>query len=550
MLPEFNNFIAPRNEPEPDRGGELTSQSYDVRANTVEPVQDAQTEIPTKFDNWWNEVKKPYTPHFIPNEEPSEISQKEPGFWSKLGTWLKNESVKPYHGVSLGNEVEKAKNAFKEDYQFNVNPETYNQIPNLQKHDEVTPKEENQGIKEKMESAQENPSSTVVYGATDEVANQPNLKAKFKEYTGMNFDDQIKKNTKEYEKVLSDLQDNNNQEMNGYTEQEKRINERILSNQANDTDKFFIGLALLMPLVMGAAFGKEVGLGVLGGAAKGVSDVYGNRQKDTMENEKLLADLANKKSENLERKSNIELKKLSIPQEVRKNLPKDEKEYLIGKKEVSWLDPETGKEKNGVQIKPNLIAYPEYVADKEELKEMRAEAKEITKAITPMKEINKLTDDIIEISSQLDDKDKSFIQDAFANYLAGKEGGIATKIGKPVEFQGRKVNSYVVLEHKIKLLVDAYRQAKGMRALTESVKDHIEGLFRNPASSFQSYNDTIDQMLFTRDLAQDRLLNTVDSNGFAREFVIEDLQPQVRKTFNKLNYKEGEKESSELLKDI
>ncbi len=56
-------------------------------------------------------------------------------------------------------------------------------------------------------------------------------------------------------------------------------------------------------------------------------------------------------------------------------------------------------------------------------------------------------------------------------------------------------------------------------------------------------------MLYTRDLAQSRLLETVSNAGFVPEFVIEKLQPDVKKTFNNLNYREGEKESSALLRD-
>ena len=138
--------------------------------------------------------------------------------------------------------------------------------------------------------------------------------------------------------------------------------------------------------------------------------------------------------------------------------------------------------------------------------------------------------------------------DALRSVINGKSPGLATKTGKMIDYDGRKVNSYVVLEHKLKLLTDAYRQAKGMRALTNTVQDHIDSLFRNPAASFQSYDDTIDQMLYTRDLAQSRLLNTVESAGFAPEFVSEMLQPSSKSVYNNLNTRSGEKEASELLR--
>lgn len=555
LLPEFNNFLPTKNEPESDMGGELTPQSYDIRANSVEPNEQELTQKPGFWDNLGQRLAEYINPKPDIREQTMNIPAQQPnegvGFWNQL----EKEATKPYSGMSVG-ALPNIKKAFVEQYTPNISPETYKQFPNLKKPPEIINQEQGEQkiaidaqeiLREKLEKAQKEPYTTSVYGATDIVANQPDLQEKFKVMTGMNFDDQIAEETKQRERVLEDLQNNQNQEMNGYTDQEKRINERILSNQATDADKFYIGIALLMPLLIGGLFGKEAGLGALGGAAKGVSEIYGNRQKETMKNEELLADLVNKKAEAGHRQADLDLKRLSIPQEVKKNLPKDEKAFLTGTSEVTWKDPNTGKEMVGFQIKPNLIAYPEYVTNEDEKKEMRKEAQELSTAITPVKEINKLTDDIIQISSKMEDK--GIMNQALAAYLSGKNPGLATKTGEMIDYNGRKVNSYVVLEHKIKLLVDAYRQAKGMRALTNTVQDHIEGLFRNPAASFQSYEDTIDQMLYTRELAQSRLLNTVSASGFAPEHVIKDLQPEVRKTFNNLNYREGEKESSKLLKD-
>jgi len=335
--------------------------------------------------------------------------------------------------------------------------------------------------------------------------------------------------------------------MQGYDEQMRRINERIATNQATDGDKFYIGLALLMPLLVGAIFGKEAGLGALGGTAKGLAGVFQNREEGAREDEKLLADITKLKGQNDLRKTELDLERLKIPENVRKGLPKDEREHLIGKNEITWTDPKTGKQETGVQIKPGLVARNEFITDKEELKEMRKEANEISDAIIPTKDINKLTKDIIYLSSHL--KDKNILGQAFQSYLIGKNPGLSSKLGEEIEFEGRKVNSMIALEHKLKLLTDAYRQAKGMRALTNTVQEHIDGLFRNPSASFQSYRDTIDQMLYTRDLTQNRLFNTVSSHGFVPEILMEELGKENKGVYDQLNYQEGENLSSSLLKD-
>lgn len=572
-MPDLSGLVPPReNTPEADLGGELTPQSYDVRANTAMPPEE-----PPEDDNFFyklgRSLKSSFTPSLsadfsrqfpnvkteaqTPPIETAQVDMQEglppvtaseqeapQSLFSKIGSSLK-EYAQPFseRGHYYG-EASPEREQMMEDAQLR----TQGIDPNQRRAEQAEIKKNSQAeIMERTDKALENPTTTAVYGASDIVANQPDLQKGFQTITGMNFDEQIASQTKEYEKVLQDIQDQINQEGNGYTEQEQRIQQRILNNQATDQDKYYIGLAVLLPLLVGAFFGKEAALGALGGGAKGFADILGRRQKEDTENEKLLADIATNKGNLALKNADLQLKRLGLPGEIKKNLPKDENEHLVGKEEVTWVDPKDGQEKRGVQIKPGLVALPEYITDKEELKEMRKEANEIYTAINPTKEINKLTGDVIEIASKL--KDKNILGQAIGAYVSGKDPGLATKLGETIEYNGRKVNSYVVLEHKLKLLVDAYRQAKGMRALTNTVQEHIDSLFRNPAASFQSYQDTVDQMLYTRDLAQSRLLNTVAGAGFVPEFVAEQLQPEVRGTFNTLNKREGEKEASELLRE-
>lgn len=567
-LPNFANFQSPTsNEPEPDLGGELTPQSYDVRANTVEvPEQEA----PQEEEGFWSrfgralafqtgntQAPKSNPPietrqverseGLNPNEQP--IQAEEPqsansSIWSSIGNALK-EYIQPFgtEAHTYGSkESPNAKLLQKTQMmaQGITNPEE-----KLAQDAQAQQAQEAQVMAE-VEAGQENPMAHIVYGATDLAANQPSLNETFKEITGQDFTQQIKDETARYEKVLADLESNNEAEMAGYDEQLNRIKERIESNATTDMDKWYVGLALLMPVILGAIYGKGAALGALGGGAKGIADVYGNRIKNTREDEQLLTDINKLKGQNEVRKGEIELEKLKIPAAVQKNLPKDEKEFLKGKREVSWTDPVSGEQMVGIEVKPGLVAKPEFVSDKDELKEMRKEAVEIGKAIVPTKDINKLTKDIIFLSSKL--KDKNLVGQAFASYINGKNPGLSTKFGEEIEFEGRKVNSIVALEHKLKLLTDAYRQAKGMRALTNTVQDHIEGLFRNPAASFQSYKDTIDQMLYTRDLTQQRLANTADAGGFVPEFLLQEFGKENKKVYDELNYNEGEQLSDQLLR--
>lgn len=563
------------NAPEPDLGGELTSQSYDVRANTAANPADEEgmgASFRKLGANLWNSFKEGWTPNVsdetrqqfgikpmaqappiataqVDAQEglpPVTASEEEsPGFFGTVGKALK-DYVQPFKSEGIWQGEPTPENALLSE---NAQLRSQGHVPDEYRAEQKQIHTNTQNsIHDRTDKALENPLSTVVYGATDMVANQPDLNAAFKEISGINIDDEVANQTEKYEKVLENIDNINDQDLQKFSEQEQRILQRIQDNETTDADKFYIGLAVMMPLIVGAFFGKEAAIGALGGGAQGFANILGQRKKENMENEKLLTDINQNKSNIGLKKAEIDLKRVGLPSEIRKNLPKDENEHLIGKKEVTWTDPNTGQQMKGVGIKPGLVALPEYVKDKDELKEMRKQAVDISAAINPVQEINKLTGDIISVSSKMSTEDKGILGTALINIVSGKSPGIATKLGKPVEYEGRTINSYVFLEHKLKLLVDAYRRAKGMRALTETVQTHLDGLFRNPAATFQSFEDTIDQMMYTREVIQDGLINNVQSSGFVPEFVIERLQPNSKKIYGMLNEKAGEKEASELLR--
>lgn len=558
------------NLPEPDLGGELTPQSYDVRANEV--ISNTPEEEPNQESMWTRfgralamQAGHPSTPP--PSPPPIETQQVEEAeglppvnpemqmaqaqvpesantnLWSSIGNALK-EYVSPLGSAEKREEVGKANQQLMEEARMRaqgLNPEVERQ--KAQQVEQNTQAALQEGINE----AQQNPMEVAVYGATDQFAKNPELQTQFREITGMDFTPEVEELTKKYEAVITGMDQQLADIQGTYDQQMARIKERIDSGNATDMDKYYVGLALLMPLLIGGIFGKEAGLGALGGAAKGIGDIYARRATETAEGEEALAGL-NKERGNLAlKRGELDVQRINLPNEIRKSLPKDEREFLRGKKEVIWRDPATGEERVGVEVKPGLVALPENITSKEELTAMTKEANEINEAKTATQLINSLTDDIIDISSKL--KNKGLLSKGISTYLIGKRPDLASKLNEQVEFEGRKVNAGIVLEHKLKLLTDAYRQAKGMRALTNTVQEHIDGLFRNPAASFQNYEDTIDQMLYTRNLAQKNLVNNAANHGFAPEFLQEEFGKGNKKVYGKLNKKEEEKMSSSLLRE-
>lgn len=379
-----------------------------------------------------------------------------------------------------------------------------------------------------------------MYGATDQVANSPDLKAQFKTITGRDFSPEIQNFISEFEKIAVSMDEG----LQGYdqnlSDRENQIKERIESGGATDEDKFLIGMALLMPLIVGGVFGAEAGVSALGGTAGSLADIYKQRKEQGLEDQDTLTNLTKSRADVALKRGELNANKLNAVNEFTANLPKQERDFLIGKKEAVWIDPQTNQEQTGIELAPGLVIRPEFVTSKEELTNANKEARDLASAKGAVETINSLTDDIISIASQL--KDKNVLQKGFSSALVNKDPSLRSVISDDVEFQGRKVNAGVTLDSKLKALVDAYRQAKGMRALTGTVQDHIDGMLTNPIGSFNSPKDTIDQMLYVKDLAQTNLINNAESQGFVPEFLQQDFSQKNRRTNDKLNKQQDQKD--------
>ncbi len=379
-----------------------------------------------------------------------------------------------------------------------------------------------------------------MYGATDQVANSPDLKAQFKTITGRDFTPEIQNFISEFEKIAVSMDEG----LQGYdqnlSDRENQIKERIESGGATDEDKFLIGMALLMPLIVGGVFGAEAGVSALGGTAGSLADIYKQRKEQGLEDQDTLTNLTKSRADVALKRGELNANKLNAVNEFTANLPKQERDFLIGKKEAVWIDPQTNQEQTGIELAPGLVIRPEFVTSKEELTNANKEARDLASAKGAVETINSLTDDIISIASQL--KDKNVLQKGFSSALVNKDPSLRSVISDDVEFQGRKVNAGVTLDSKLKALVDAYRQAKGMRALTGTVQDHIDGMLTNPIGSFNSPKDTIDQMLYVKDLAQTNLINNAESQGFVPQFLQQDFSQKNRRTNDKLNKQQDQKD--------
>lgn len=562
------------NIPEADMGGELPPQSYDVRANEVinpeaPPAQEApeQESMWTKFGralamhSQMGRIPSPQQPPVTPEAPPvetaqvdmqeglppvtasQEVAQQEesPGFFGRIG-----QALKDYVDPEKRKQVAAENKTLMEDAQLRA--QGLDPVVERQKVAQAQ-EAEDAAFQQRIEEAQQDPVGMPVYGASDRVAQTPELAAEFQTITGVDMNSpEMQEAVKAYEAILTGQENNLEESINLNREQIERIKQRIETNQATDADKFYIGLALLMPLILGGIFGKEVGLGALGGAAQGFANIIGGREKRVREDEEALS-AANKDLSNLAlKRGELDLAKLGKEAAIRKMLPADAREFIQGKKEATWTDPATGEKKTGVVIKPGLVALPEFVTSSDDLKEMVKSANELNDVKRYTEELNDLTEDVVNIASKI--KDKNLLKKGLIAAIQGTlPAGSLSKLSEDIEFDGRKQNAGILLENKLGLLANQYAQAQKLGQLDRAAQAHIAKILTNPTSSLASAKDVIDQILSVRQLTQQGLIRDATNRGFAPEFIINDFGRQNRKLYEGLNKKEEEKVSSALLRE-
>lgn len=568
-LPDFSAFKnEDSNLPQADMGGELSPQSYDVRANAVtEPQEEENRSIffklgqamsdyinPTKRQEMaasnealFNKARNPYPQ--TPPVETAEVDVQEglpPITASEQESVLRAQPPEPSPGIlgAIADYINPTKRDQMKAYTSDLLQDSALRAQGKNPDEVRLEAQRNQNLKHEQQKALQEPWQYSAFGSAEEVANSPALSAEFKRITGIDYEPEIAAQVSQHEEAMKGVEDSLNGLNTELSEQAEAIRNRIVNNQTTDSDKYFIGLALLMPLLVGGIFGKEAGLGALSGAAQGFANVLGGRQKSIKEDEAALLDLSKQQSANQERLASIGMEKAKFGPALRKSMPEDPEAHLLGLREGVWQDPATGEEVRGVEIKPGLIAKPEFLASKEGKMDMLKAANELSEVKTYTDEVNDLTEDVVQIVRQLEDP--TFAWKGLTSILAGKSPTILSKMTQDVMLDGRKVNAGVALEEKLGFLANAYGMAKEIGQLDRAAQNHIKKIIENPTSTFLTPEDALNQILEVRKLAQRGLVKNAANKGFYPEFLIREMEKVNNPLFQGLNQAEDQKYNEEL----
>jgi hypothetical protein len=277
-LPKFNNFKPEpaANEPEPELGGELTPQSYDVRANVVESPEEK---------NMWRRFSDYISPQSLPLPEGT-----SPIFTG--GSPLQNETQIEGKSSNIQTQNQVASNDQNIPRVSIEAPEN----PLQQIVDQSNPATSGGTINDKKE-----PGTYVEPGSVQQIYQDANTSPELKSEIERIFQTQLTperiKETEEFEKVTQAYLDKLNGVDTSLSAYENKLLSKIENRDLSTSEQISMALALLAPALVGGLLGGKEGLlGGLAGGGKALADVLGNRQKVIKEAEESLPEIALERS--------------------------------------------------------------------------------------------------------------------------------------------------------------------------------------------------------------------------------------------------------------
>ena len=558
--PDFKNTSNEQNLPVATAEGGISPESFDVRANKVINTEEENApnyeNLGNQLGNLIPERQEQKIHNEIPNQpnpilETENTEQKavpKESFIGKFGRALKN-SLNPANPTEIYETLKSYEKP--QPVLGKISPPSQVGAQEFyEKHPEIKQEEEKKQaiLNERLQKSLENPMTESAYGSVDEISKIPDLQEKFEEITGMQWTEELAEKLKDYESVMDERDTGLQRTGTVIDERINDLNERIKNNQATDTDKYYIGLSLALPLIIGGFFGAEAGLATLGGAAKGISEAQQRREKQLGSDQEALNDFIKLKNLNESERSELQLKKAALPSEIKKSLPQSEYEQVEGFDKVTWKDPTTGNEQEGIVIRPGLVVKPSRIRTEKDKEKFEKRADKLTDEMNYVDNIQAESDDLIKIASLL--KDNNLGEKFIVSKIAQAAPGSLSKISQDINWNGKKVNAGVLIQQKLGFIYNLYAQAQKLGQLDRAAQEHMKTLFSNPTNTIATKDDFINQLLNLRKLTQRSIINRVKNEGFDPIFIASESGKKNKSLYDYLNGKVDDKELEEVTKKM
>lgn len=531
QLPNFSNFLPPeQNQPEVDTGGQLTPQSYDVRANTVIPIE---------------------------QEEPGFLSRigNASGFWSEVGSALasyvspqKNKEMSA-HNASLFNRDKKPEQMIQQsaptqqmipptsppieteetDISEGLPPVTPSQemamqAPEMQANQQHTAPEKQQ----LPEEQEKEPGTFVELGAAQQAYDDPNATPELKSEIERIFDTKLsperKKEVNEFEKVVQAFMDKLDGVDTALTAREQSLLSKVENRNLSSSEQISMAMALIAPAIIGGLLGGKQGIaGALAEGGKNVMNVLSEREKGINEAEQLLPEIALEKSKIAKEKLATsqqanELKRKineSVPNHDLKNLFTKDGDIINGK-----LVLKTGN--------PLLPLKSTAVRSEEDFKNFREKKMpELAEKVSVTEQGLHLLDNLQNLVNYAE-REKTGIQYDYSPFNLYEPIANAVKAYIPAtrdtfkDQDGNEVKISELYETSIEQLADMYSQAigaAGSKTAFKTYREHFREMLPNPFTwdaihKGRTQLGTVkSQINATKDKFEDSIIKKLDAAG-------------------------------------
>jgi hypothetical protein len=371
--------------------------------------------------------------------------------------------------------------------------------------------------------ATKEPFSAPVFGATEYLSSDPKYISEFNKITGADASDpNIQEGIKIAETAMSSDMKSLEELESINKEQILSLKDRIKSNSTNDMDKYYIGLALAVPLAIAAFMGKEAGIGALAGGLGGISDMIGNREKGVKEDEKTLSNLVGAQTDLLK-------DRMSIKEKYAK-----EKEGILssgavqnegmGRKTLkdpntgdAVIDTATGEPVSGIALSDLLVAPDYRMTDKDAVNDMRTKAAKLGEIGNFSESITDATEEAVELLKKA--KDLPQFEKAFRSYISGKAPGILSSVSDKIIHRGRETTIGTALDSVFAFIKNELARVEKMGQLDKPAQEVMKEIITNPERSFASPDVAVDQLLRLRHNVQKSFSRQAGLAGFYPQFI-------------------------------
>lgn len=520
-LPNFANFQSPtQNMPEEDFGGELTPQSYDVRANVVN--------TPEEEPGFLSKLGQALADYVNPQKR-QEMSEQNAALFNRgqpapqeAAPQMEQAPVPPTAPPIATEQV---------DISEGLPPETPSQemameSPEMPQPQIPQPVQEEAPQAQAPEPEAKEPGTYVELGAAqkvyDDPKSSPELKAEIERIFDTKLTPERTKEVKEFETAVGAFMNKLEGVETALTTREKALMNKIENRNLSTSEQISMALALIAPALIGGLLAGKQGFahGLAGGGAN-VANALGGRMKDIKEAEELLPEIALEKSKIGKEKLATTQQAAELKRKIQESVPNHALKELFTK---------DGMILNGKLVlntgNPLLPLKSTAVRNAEDLKTFREKKMpELAEKVSITEQGLHLLDNLQELLDY-SEKEKSGIQYDYLPFYDTTSTAFKALIpaGRDTfkDEDGNEVKISEIYETVLEQLSDMFSQsigAAGSKTAFKTYREHFREMLPNPFTAAalakgRTQPGTVKaQIKSVKDKFEDSIIKKLDSAG-------------------------------------